>query len=740
MNRVFPCLLLLSLCSHPGFAAYPEPDPLNAPLASEKPAYLDPDAPLENRVKDLVGRMTLEEKAQSLDHKGPTLQRFGLRADQWNQCLNGVKWNRPTTFFPTCIAMGATWDVPLVKEVASALSDEARAIYNGWKKNPKFQGDKKGLIYRAPVINISRNPYWGRIHEVYGEDPYLTGRMAVAYVQGLQGDDPKYLKTAATLKHFAVNNVETNRQTLDAKVPERWLREYWLPHWREAVVEGKAQSLMASYNAINGTPNNINHGLLTDLLKKEWGHEGFVVSDLGGVRTLVKGHGGDKMPYEDAVAQSVMAGCDFSDKEYAKYIPGAVMSGKISEERLNDAVSRVMRVRFKLGEFDPQERLPWSGIPMSVVGGEKNRALALKVARESIVLLQNRGGLLPLDPSKLHKVAVIGPHADRVTLNNYYDRLPEAVAPLQGLMDRLPSGCDIIHVTGSGFGSKPHPNFKTQEAPLPEVDAATELPKAVEAARKADVAIVFVGTNLTIEHEALDRTSLGLTPPQEDLVRAVAQANPKTVVVLMSAGPLAIPWLKEHVPAILQAWWPGEEGGHAIADVLMGACNPAGRLPYTMYASDEQVPARDEYDVSKGYTYMYLKGEPLYPFGHGLSYTSFRYDGLNIEQDRIPANGSVKVSCTVENTGKREGDEVVQLYVVPPATDVPMPRKELRGFRRINILPGEKREVSFEVPAAKLAIWDEKTHAFKLIPGSYGIEVGASSSDIRLRGGFQITP
>ena len=296
--------------------------------SANNPIFRDPSQPLDKRVSDLLSRLTLEEKAMILDHKGPTLERFNIRSDQWNQCLNGVKWDRPTTLFPTCIAMAATWNTNLVYTIATVLSDEARAIYNGWHVDPNVKSEHKGLIYRAPVINIGRNPNWGRNHEAWGEDPYLTGRMAVSYVRGLQGDDPRYLKVASTLKHYAVNNVEGNRTSLSAIVPEATLREYWLPHFFDAVVEGKAQSLMASYNAINGTPNNINHWLLTDLLKKEWKHEGFVVSDLGGVRTMVSGHGKGQMSYVDAVAQSVMAGCDFSDKEYRENIPMAVRQGK----------------------------------------------------------------------------------------------------------------------------------------------------------------------------------------------------------------------------------------------------------------------------------------------------------------------------------------------------------------------------------------------------------------------------
>lgn len=850
--------------------------PAGAVDAGAQELFREVRAPLDERVRDLVARLTLEEKAALLDHRGPTVGRFNIRSDQWNQCLNGVKWDRPTTLFPVCLAMAATWDTNLVHEVATVLSDEARAIYNGWHLDPKAAGEHKGLIYRAPVINIGRNPYWGRNHEAWGEDPFLCGRMAVAYVRGLQGGDPRYLKIAATLKHFAVNNVETDRLKLSATVSERMLREYWLPHFRDAVVEGGAMSLMASYNAINGTPNNINRRLLTDILKNEWRYEGFVVSDLGGVKTMVEGHAARRMSYEDAVAQSVMAGCDFSDKEYAANIPAAVRSGKLTEARLNDALFRVLRVRFRLGEFDPFDAVPYSRIPPSVVASPPHRAVALKAARESLVLLKNDGALLPLDRTKLKRIAVIGPLADRVVLNNYNGRTGATVSALQGLRDRAGAdievtfvrGCDVgaPASAGSGGGKVPpeggtpnadgvktqvdrEPGFSEGGSVKLDAEAAGEFiqfavnvpepgsygimltyksfptrgiyrlaidgveqggpvdafaakgeygqtasfgtkrfeqagvkqfrftvagrnpastgcsghfdrfvlagPKeiaveaeqlkfvtgggsgpaglevAVAAARRAEVAVVVVGTDASVEQEGRDRQSLGLPGGQEELVKAVLAANPKTVVVEMSAGPLTVPWIKERVPALLQAWWPGEEGGHALADVLFGEVNPAGRLPHTVYASESQVPPRDEYDITKGFTYMYVKGEPLFPFGHGLGYTAFAYSNLRLSARSISATGSVTATVDVANTGARAGDEVVQLYARAVPTRVARPARELRGFARVRLGAGETKTVSFAVPADKLSSWDEKRHAFVTESGAYELMVGASSSDIR---------
>jgi beta-glucosidase len=698
--------------------------PVSAAL-SETPLFRDPTQPVEKRVADLISRLTLEEKATLLNHRGPAVERFNIRSDQWNQCLNGVQWDRPTTLFPCCIGMSATWNPRLVGEVATALSDEARAIYNGWHLDPKAPGEHKGLIYRDPVINIGRNPYWGRNHEAWGEDPFLTGRMAVAYVRGLQGDDPHHLKLASTLKHFAVNNVESGRTSLNAIVPERMLHEYWLPHFREAVVEGHAQSLMASYNAINGTPNNINHWLLTDVLKGEWKHEGFVVSDLGGVNTLVTGHKAGKMTYVDAVAQSLMAGCDFSDKEFMENIPAAVRAGKLSEARLNDALSRVLRVRVRLGEFDPFDAIPYSKIPYDVIDSKKHRALALEVARQSVVLLQNRDHFLPLDKMRLNHIAVIGPLADKLVTNNYNGKTGKTVTPLQGIKDRAAPGAEIVYSRGCDV--------------IKNTDGSAELAAAVKVAHGADVALVFVGTTDAVEQEGRDRKTLGLTGHQEELVEAVFAANPRTVVVELSAGPLTVPWLAQHVPALLQAWWPGEEGGHAIADVLFGDVNPAGRLPHTVYASESQVPPANEYDITKGFTYMYVKGAPLFPFGHGLSYTTFRYDGLKLSEYQIAADGKIEISVDVTNTGQRAGDEVVQLYTHQVASSVKRPAKELRGLQRVALAPGEKKTVRFDLQAEKLAFWDEATHGFRVEPGAFETLVGSSSEDIRLREKFQVT-
>lgn len=696
-------------------------------VSAQTEPFRNPGLPVEQRVQDLLGRLTLEEKAIVLDHRGPTIERFGIVEDNWNQCLHGVSWDGgPTTLFTIPTGLAATWDPALVKQVADAISTEARAINNAWKDHPEsFKGTRKGLIYRAPVINILRNPYWGRDNEAWSEDPHLCGRMAVAFVQGLQGADPKHLKVAATLKHYAVNNVEQKRQSLNATVPERWLREYWLPHFRDAVVEGKAQSLMASYNAINGTPNNVNRWLLTDVLKGEWQHEGFVVSDLGGVRTMVTGHEKGAMNYVDAVAKSVMAGTDFSDKEYRMHIPEAVRTGKLTQERLDDAVRRVLTVRFRLGEFDPKDQVAYRAIPVDKIGAPEHRALSLEASRRSIVLLENRG-LLPLEGAKLKRIVVMGPLANIPVAGDpsYIGKFPRPLSSIvQGLRDRLPNA-DVVFAKGAYAD----PKMKDVKP-----DKGHSREEAVALAKSADVAILCVGTVLANEHEGIDRASLGLPGNQQELVDAVLAANPRTVVVLCNAGPLTVPSVQAHAPAVLAAWWSGEAQGLAVADVLLGAVNPAGRLPYTVYANEAQVPSRDVYDISQGFTYMYLKGQPLWAFGHGRSYTQFQYEDLTLPTGNPVLGQTQTLTVAVKNTGGRDGEEVVQAYVSGRGP-VARPHRQLVAFQRVALKAGERKVVTLTYKPDTFATWDEAKHGFTLFPGEEKVEVGASSEDIRLTG------
>jgi beta-glucosidase len=688
---------------------------------ASRPVYMDPSKPTEARVADLISRMTLEEEAAQLNHLNEGIPRLKVPAwGGWNQTLHGVWSKHPTTLFPAAIAMGATWDPALVRTITGAMSDEARALYNIGADGPR---SKHGLVYRSPVINVSRDPRWGRIQEVFSEDPFLTGRMGVSYIEGLQGDDPRYLKLAATVKHFAVNNVETNRQRFSATVDERNLMEYWLPHWKAAIMEGHAQSVMASYNAINGAPDAINKYLLTDILRGQWKFDGFVTDDLGGVNLLVAAHHITEDPVE-ATAMAIKAGCDSDDVQYETNIPLAVKRGLLQKADVDRALARVLRVGFRLGAFDPPEMNPYSKISADVIRSPEHLQLSLQTALESMTLLSNRNNFLPLKKENVKSVAVIGPAGDAAfETGNYYGTPARKISPFQGLKDAFGSDVKVEYEQGSGFIEAADPSM---------------IARAVDLARRSDVVILFLGTNLRVEAEGRDRRDLNLPGAQEQLMEAVYAANPKTVLVLMNAGPLAVTWANDHLPAILDAWYPGEAGGNAVAQVLLGDYNPGGHLPYTVYASLDGVPPQNEYDVSKGFTYLYYKGLPLYAFGHGLSYTQFKYSNLKLSQTKTNATGEVKVSFDLQNTGVLAGSEVAQLYVHQEKSNVVQPIKSLRGFQRVMLKPGETRQVTISLPVTQLSYYDVTMHKFIVAPGVFNVMVGSSSDDIRLRTDLEV--
>jgi beta-glucosidase len=724
--------------------------------------YLDPAQPLDRRVDDLISKLTLPEKASLLGTTAPAIPRLKVPAmDGWNQSLHGIVWTRPTTMFPVPIGMASTWDTVLEHDVASAIGDEGRAVNNYWptiagptapSNNGQLvtrtaDGDFRhnGLVYRSPVINISRHPLWGRIDEAFGEDPFLTSRMTVAFVTGTQGDDPKYLKLATTLKHFAVNNQEQGRRGLSATVSERMLMEYYLPHFKAGIVEGKATSIMSSYNAINGTINTENPLLLKDILRGKWKFDGFVVPDSGAVQDMITAYK-KYATNEEATARAILAGSDLDNGAFPPAIPGAIAQGFMKESDVDQSLRRVLKVRFRLGEFDPPAMVPYTKIPPTII--DSHRDLALRAARESITLLTNKNGLLPLDRTKIKTVAVIGPRASAAYTGLGYTGVASTfVVPLDGIKSHVAPGTDVLYVEGAplpargggGGGAGPAGGAARGAPAPPPADPEVAYADAVAAARRADVALVFVGTSAALEAEGLDRTYLGLPPAQEELVRRVFAANPKTVVILLNGGPVAVPWEKDNLPAVLDMFIAGEEGGNAIADVLFGNYNPGGRLPYTVYESADQVPPMTEYDITKGFTYMYFEGKPVYPFGHGLSYTSFTYSNLSLSSTSIAGNGTLTVRVNVRNSGKVAGGEVPQLYVRDVQASVKRPRLELRGFERITLKPGEQRTLTFTLPAEKLAFWNETTHAFVTEPGTFEVLVGSSSADIKLRAPFEVT-
>ena len=841
----------LALC----FVVISSPIRAQVPQANVRAPYLDPNLPIERRVDDLVSRMTLEEKVSQMMNAAPAIPRLGVpEYDWWNEALHGVAFNGVATVFPQAIGLGATFDPRLVGRVAEVISTEARAKYHEAQR----RGDRsrfRGLTFWSPNINIFRDPRWGRGQETYGEDPYLTGRLGVEFVKGLQGDDPKYLKVVSTPKHYAVHSgPEPERHRFDAKTFERDLRETYTPAFRATVMEGRAASVMCAYNRINGEPACANTHLLGDLLRSEWGFTGYVVSDCGAIEDIFRRHNFTKTP-EEASAVAVKRGTDLECGDTYRALVSAVKQGQISEGEIDTAVKRLFEARFRLGMFDPPEMVKYAQTPFSENDSPAHRQLALEAARESVVLLRNEKNTLPLRKD-LKSIAVIGPNADdvQVLLGNYNGQPSRATTPLEGIRRHVSPQTKVLYAQGATltevsavpipasalrdlkaefFANKnlegapvlsrvdeavnfdwgmnapapgvPADDFSarwtgklvpavsgkyrlgataddglrvyldgkliaedwTEHAPTtvtgevtleagrsydirldyyegrigavarlvwepPKEAVASPYAEAVSVAKQADAVVLVLGISSQLEGEEMtvrepgfkggDRTDINLPARQQGLLEAVAATGKPVVLVLMSGSALAVNWADAHVGAIVQAWYPGEEGGAALADVLFGDYNPAGRLPVTFYKSVEQLPPFESYAM-EGRTYRFFKGQPLYPFGHGLSYTRFRYSGLNVSAQRVSPTDKVTVSATVENAGRVEGDEVVQLYVTDAEGSVRVPVRSLAGVERVRLKPGEKRTVRFTIEPRQLAVIRDDGRAF-VEPGEFLLSVG----------------
>lgn len=691
--------------------------------------YSDPTQPIEARVNDLVSQMTLPEKVSQMQHGAAAIERLGVpEYNWWNECLHGVGRAGVATVFPQAIGMAATWNTDLLFRVATAISDEARAKHHEFVR----QGIREiytGLTFWTPNINIFRDPRWGRGQETYGEDPYLTASIGVTFVRGLQGDDPRYLKLAACAKHFAVHSgPESERHTFDAQVNERDLRDTYLFAFEALVRDADVESVMGAYNRTNGEPCCASPTLLEKILRQEWGFTGHVVSDCWAIVDIYKHHNVVQTP-EQAAALAVKAGCDVECGSVYPALVEAAALGLIDEADLDRSVRRLFTTRIKLGMFDPDTLNPYAQIPYAVNDSQPHKDLALQTARESLVLLKNVDNALPL-AQNLNTIAVIGPHADwpEVMWGNYNGTPSFSVTPLAGI--RAATSAEILYARGSGVQTRDTSGFA----------------EAVEIASRADVAIVFVGLSQAVEGEenqeegveegeksSGDRVKIDLPGVQEDLLKAIHATGTPLIVVLMNGSAVAINWANDHAAAILEAWYPGQAGGTAIAEALFGTYNPGGRLPVTFYKSLEQLPPFRDYAMT-GRTYRYFTDEPLYPFGYGLSYTQFAYSDLQITPDAINANGAVTVRFTVTNTGQRAGDEVVQLYTRDPEASIARPRQELKGFARVPLAPGEAKTVSFTLQPSQFSFYENGAHVLE--PGRIDVMIGASSHDIRLTGSF----
>jgi len=684
--------------------------------------FQNPDLPAEARVRNIVSLMTMDEKIFCLG-TDPSVPRLGIRGTRHVEGLHGLAlggpggWGRPipipTTQFAQAIGMGETWDPELIRKAGGVEGYETRYISQSEKTH------RGGLVVRAPNADLGRDPRWGRTEECFGEDAFFNGTMVVAMVKGLQGDNPKYWLTASLMKHFLANSNEDGRDGSSSNFDERLLREYYSVPFRMGVMEGGSRAYMASYNAMNGVPMTANP-ILKDITVKEWGQDGIICTDAGGLGNMVRFH----KYYADqphAAAGAVKAGINqFLDRIFSTAVHDALKQNLLAEEDIDAVLENEFRVMIKLGMLDPPERVAYTKIKGDDDAWKQgdHKAVAKQVALESVVLLKNAGGLLPLDREAVKSVAVIGPRAKDVALDWYSGTPPYTITPLDGIKEKAGAAVKVNYAANN------------------DNDAA------VQAAQQSDVAIVFVGNHPTCDagwahcptpsdgKEAMDRKWIDLE--QEALVKQVYAANPKTVVVLVSSFPFAINWTQQNVPAILHITHNAQEEGSAIADVLFGDYNPGGRLVQTFPKSLDQVPAKMDYDIRHGRTYMYFQGDPLYPFGYGLSYTTFRYANLKTSVATLGAAGEIRVSVDVTNTGKRKGDEVVQLYVKHLNSAVGRPIKELKGFRRVTLMPGQTRTVVLPLKAETLAYWDMARQRWEVEADQVKLMVGSSSADVML--------
>ncbi len=715
-----------------------------ARLASQGAAhdypFRDPALADEARITDLISRMTLAEKIECMGIRA-SVPRLGVVGSPHIEGYHGVAQGGPsnwgqrnptaTTQFPQAYGLGATWDADLVRRVAAQEALEARYLY----QSPKYS--RSGLIVRAPNADLARDPRWGRTEEVYGEDPVHAGVLATAFTRGLQGDDPRYWTTAALLKHFLANSNEDGRNSSSSNFDERLWHEYYAWPFERAVREGGSRALMAAYNAVNGTPAHV-HPMWRDIVMREWGVDGIICTDGGGLRLLVTDH----KAFPDlpaAAAACVKAGINHFLDRQQEPLAEAVKRGLVAESDLDAALRGLFRVSLRLGLLDPPERVPYARIGAAgdpePWAKPETRAFVREVTRKSIVLLKNSAGLLPIDRQKTRSLLVVGPLGNTVLLDWYSGTPPYAVSPRQGLERAgaaAPAGSRAVGVTWVGeFGEA-----------------------ALEAAKTRDAVVVCVGnhpegnagwalvTSPSEGKEAVDRKAITLPPGQEEFIRRLYEANPNTIVVVVANFPVAMPWAAANASTMLQMTHASQEQGTALADVIFGDYNPGGKTTQTWPRSLDDLPPMMDYDIRHGRTYMYTRVEPQYPFGYGLSYTTFAFANLAVSKRSVALADTATVSVDVTNTGKRDGDEVVQVYARFPGSPIERPAKKLVGFARVTVAAGQTRRVDIAVRGTDLAYWDVARHAWALERGTVELMVGNSSADaaLTLKTATAITP
>lgn len=687
---------------------------------SQKPSYLDTSLPFVERAKDLVQRLTLDEKVGLMSHTALGVPRLNIPAyNYWSEALHGVARNGRASVFPQAIGMAATWDAPLIRRVAEAISDEGRAKYHAALRSKGSTDQYQGLTFWSPNVNIFRDPRWGRGQETWGEDPFLTGELAAAFVRGMQGDHPRYLKTAACAKHFAVHSgPEKDRHVFNAQVTRRELYDTYLPAFKKLVTEANVEAVMGAYNRTLDEVCCASHLLIEEILRGEWNFAGHYVSDCFALTDFHLNHKVTQDAPESA-ALALSRGCDLGCDHVYSEIPEALERGLISEAELDRSLERSLLTRFKLGMFDPPEQVPFAAIPAGVVGCDEHRRLAYQAALQSVVLLKNKGGVLPIAPGT-RKIFVTGPTAAslEVLLGNYYGFNDHMVTLLEGITGRLPEGMGMEYTAGALLK---HPR---------------EIQKtwANDMAQSADVAVVCAGLSSFLEGEEGesllsaengDRVSLSLPASQVNYIRELALTGVKIVLVLTGGSPIALGEVEELVDAVVFVWYPGMEGGRALADILFGDASPSGKLPLTFPKSLDQLPPFEDYSMNER-TYRYITSEPLYPFGFGLSYSSFEYSDLQLDQASPAVGESLRARLTVRNTGSRPAAEVVQFYLSDLQASSIVPRHHLVGFERVNLQPGASQAVELELTPAMMSFFNDEGR-LTLEPGEFRLEVGGCS-------------
>ncbi len=697
----------------------------------DKMKFRDSNLPTQERVEDLLSRLDVEEKVSQLCNASPAIPALGIpEYNWWNEALHGVARAGTATVFPQAIAMAAAFNKYLVYDIASATAEEARAKYNVAQKKSEY-AIYQGLTFWSPNVNIFRDPRWGRGHETYGEDPYLTGTLGVAFIKGLQYSDGKHMKAAACAKHFAVHSgPEGCRHSFDSKVSKKDLYETYLPAFEMCVKDGKVEAVMGAYNGINGSPCCANRELLTEILRNRWGFEGHVVSDCGAIRDISVGHELTQS-FVESSALALKAGCDLCcGNEYLALLD-AYETDLITENDLDTALRRLFNTRFKLGMFDRAEEVSYSTISAEQIASAEHKELSLEAARQSIVLLKN-DGLLPLDAQKLGKIAVIGPNADSVDvlLGNYNGTPTKTYTILGGMTSHL-GNVRVAYAKGCEL-------FVAQDTPASASTAQALLKEALAVAKDCDTIIACVGLDPSLEGEegdaynafaSGDKPDLALPVIQQKLLEELKKTEKPLIVAINCGSALTVNWAHDNANAVLDAWYPGEMGGLAFAQLIFGDYSPSGRLPVTFYQTSEELPGFSDYSMN-GRTYRYMTTEPLYPFGYGLSYTHFEYLDINANVADFNEMSNVQLCFVLKNTGEFDGFEKIQVYIEPLNPSVKTPRWQLKAFKAVHLKKGEQTEVTVDLPTSAFSLVDNEGVSF-VEQGSYRIYLGGSQPDER---------